>query len=68
MKTLSDVLPEVDRLSQEDQAGLVAHILANLQESPLGPSDEEVARRETEIDAGKAEFISFDELRKAVGR
>ena len=68
MKTLAEVLPEIDRLSEEDQAGLAAHILANLRGAPLGPDDEEVARREAEIDAGTAEFITFDELRTAVGR
>ena len=68
MKTLTDVLPSVDRLSEEDKAGLAAHLLANLRGTPLGPDDEELARREAEIDAGIAEFITFDELRKAVGR
>lgn len=68
MKTLADVLPEVDRLSEEEQSGLVAHILANLRGAPLGPDDDEVAGREAEIDAGTAEFMTFDELRNAVGR
>jgi len=68
MKTLADVLPDVDQLSEEDQAGLAAHLLANLRGAPLGPDDKELARREAEIDAGTAEFITLDELRKAVGR
>lgn len=68
MKTLSDVLLDVDQLCEEDQAGLAAHILANLRGAPLGPDDEELARREAEIDAGTAEFLTYDELRKAVGR
>jgi hypothetical protein len=68
VKTLTDVLPDVDQLSEEDQAGLAAHLLAKLQGAPLGPDDNELARREAEIDAGTAEFITFDELRKAVGR
>ena len=68
MKTLTDVLPDVDQLSEEDQAGLAAHLLANLRGAPLGPDDRELSRREAEIDAGTAEFISFDELRRAVGR
>jgi hypothetical protein len=68
MKTLTDVLPDVDQLSEEDQAGLAAHLLAKLRSAPLGPNDEELARREAEIDAGTAEFITFDELRKSVGR
>lgn len=68
MKTLTEVLPDVDQLSEEEQAGLVAHLLANLRGAPLGPDDKELARREAEIDAGTAELITFDELRKAVGR
>ena len=68
MKTLTDLLPDVDQLSEEDQAGLAAHLLANLRGAPLGPDDEKLARREAEIDAGTAEFLTHDELRKAVGR
>ena len=68
MKTLTDLLPDVDQLSEEDQAGLAAHLLANLRGAPLGPDDEELTRREAEIDAGTAEFLTYDELRKAVGR
>ena len=68
MKTLTDVLPVVDQLSEEDQAGLAVHLLANLRSAPQGPDDEEVARREAEIDAGTAELITHDELCKAVGR
>ncbi len=68
MKTLTEVLPDVDQLSEEDQAGLAPHLIANLQGAPLGPDDQELARRDAEIDAGTAEFLSFDELRKAVGR
>jgi hypothetical protein len=68
VKTLTEVLPDVDQLSEEEQAGLAAHLLANLRGAPLGPDDKEVARREAEIDAGTAELITFDELRKAVGR
>lgn len=68
MKTLTDVLPDVDQLCEEDRAGLAAHILANLKGAPLGPSDEELARREAEVDAGTVEFITHEVLRKAVGR
>ena len=68
MKTLTELLPEIHQLSDEDQAGLAAHILAKLRGTPLGPDDQELARREAELDAGTAELISFDELRKALGR
>ena len=49
IKTLTDLLPDVDQLSEEDQAGLAAHLLAKLRGAPLGPDDEELARREAEI-------------------
>ena len=68
MKTLAEMLPVVDQLSQEDQAGLAAHLLANLRTAPLGPDDKELSRREAEIDSDSAEFITFDDLRKAIGR
>ncbi|MFC7335808.1 addiction module protein [Haloferula chungangensis] len=68
MKTLTEMLPDVDQLSEEDQAGLIAHLLSKLRGAPLGPDNEELARREAEVDAGTAEFISFDQLRKSVGR
>lgn len=68
MKTLTELLPEVNQLSAEDQAGLAAHLLARLRGAPMGPGDHEVQRRESELDAGTAELITFEELRKAVGR
>ena len=68
MKTLIDVLPDVDQLCEEDRAGLAAHLLANLRGAPSGPDDAELARRDAEIDAGTAEFLTHDQLRKAVGR
>ncbi len=68
VKTLASVIEEVDQLSDEEQAGLVAHILARLPDTPLGPSDVEVARREAEIDAGTAKLITHEELCRAVGR
>jgi hypothetical protein len=68
MKSLKDVMSDVCQLSEEDQAGLAAHLLANLRGAPLGPDDQELARREAEIDAGTAKMITFDELRMAVGR
>ena len=68
MKTLTEVIQEADQLSTEDQAGLATHLLAVLRGAPLGPDDAELAKREAEIDAGTAEFITHEELCKAVGR
>jgi hypothetical protein len=68
MKTLSEMIQEADQLSQEDQAGLATHLLSNQRGAPLGPDDEEVARRDAEIDAGTAKLLTHEELCKAVGR
>lgn len=68
MKTLTEVIRDVDQLSDEDQAGLATHLLAQLKGAPLGPDDAELERREAEIDAGAAEMLTHEELRKAVGR
>ncbi|MCF6314017.1 MAG: hypothetical protein L3J39_16340 [Verrucomicrobiales bacterium] len=68
MKTLIEVIREADQLSQEDQAGLTTHLLSGLGGAPLGPDDEELARREAEIDSGTAKLLTHEQLRKAVGR
>ena len=68
MKTLNEVIHDADQLSDEEQAGLATHLLSSLKGSPLGPNDKELARREAEIDAGTAKFLTEEELRKAVGR
>ena len=68
MKTLTEVIREADQLSTEDQAGLATHLLAALEGAPLGPDDEELAKREAEIDAGTAEILTHEQLCKAVGR
>lgn len=68
MKTLMEVIQDADQLSAEEQAGLAAHLLSQMKGAPLGADDEEVLRREAEIDAGTATLITHDELRRAVGR
>lgn len=68
MKTLAEVIQDADQLSTEAQAGLATHLLSQMKGAPLGPDDEEVARRDAEIDAKTAKFITPDELRRAVGR
>lgn len=68
MKTLTEVIKDADELSSEDQAGLATHILANLEGTPAGPDDAELARRNEEIDNGTATMLTHEQLRKAVGR
>ena len=68
MKTLMEVIQEADQLSAEEQACLATHLLSQMKGVPLGADDEEVLRREAEIDAGTAKLITHDELTRAVGR
>ena len=68
MKTLDEVIRDADQLSDEEQAGLATHLLSRMKGVPLGPDDQELARREAEMDAGTAKLISHDELKRAVGR
>ena len=68
MKTLKEMIHDADQLTDEEKAGLATHLLANLSGSPLGPDNEELARREAEIDAGTAKLLTEEELRNAIGR
>ena len=68
MKTLHEVIQEANQLSDEDQAGLTTHLLSRQKDAPLGPDDDEVARRDAEIDAGTAKLLTHEELCRAVGR
>ena len=55
MATLSEVTKQADTLSIEEKAGLVSHLLDSLPDAPLGPDDEEVMRRDEEMDSDKEE-------------
>ena len=66
--TLSEVTKQADTLSIEEKAGLVSHILDSLPDAPLGPDDEEVMRRDEELDSGKVQPISHEQFLAEVGR
>jgi len=68
MATLSEVTKQADTLSIEERAGLVSHILDSLPDAPLGPDDEEVMRRDEELDSGAVQPISHDQFFAEVGR
>ena len=68
MATLLEVQKSADELSSEEQAGLVAHLLASFSTAPPGPDDEEVDRREVEMDSGSVTGLSHQEFLSAVGR
>ena len=62
MATLVEVQYEANQLSQEDRAGLIAHLIHSLPNPPLGADDEEVLKREAEMNSGQVQPISHDEF------
>lgn len=68
MVQLADVQNQVKELSEEDRKGLVAFLLHGFSGTPSGADDEEVARREAEMDSGAVTPISHSEFLAQVGR
>ncbi len=68
MVQLVDIQKQAKELSQEDREGLVAFLLHGFTGAPSGPDDEEVLRREAEMDSGAVEPISHAEFLAQVGR
>ena len=68
MTTLFEVRKAAGELTGEEQAGLVAHLLAAFSSAPLGPDDDEIDRRKIEMDAGSVASPSHHEFLLAVGR
>ncbi len=68
MVRLADIQRQAEELSREDREGLVAYLLHGLGGMPQGPDDEEVARREAELDSGEVKPISHAEFVAELGR
>ena len=68
MVQLADVQKQAKELSEEDRKGLVAYLLHGMSGLPSGPDDEEVERREAEMDSGSVIPISHGEFLAQVGR
>jgi hypothetical protein len=68
MVKLADVQKQVLGLSFEEKEGLLAFLIHELPAPLLGADDEEVLRREEEMDSGAVTAISHEEFLKAVGR
>ena len=68
MVRLADIQKQADELSNEDRAGLLAHLLHTLEGAPEGPTDQEVIERDKELESGKVTPISHDEFTSKVRR
>ena len=68
MVQLADIQQQAKELSEEDRKGLVAYLLHGISGLPSGPDDEEVGRREAEMDSGSVKPISHADFLSQVGR
>ena len=68
MVQLADIQKQAKELSEEERDGLVAYLLHGMSGLPMGADDEEVARRDAEMDSGSTSPISQDEFLTQVGR
>lgn len=68
MMDLIDIQREADMLSEEDRAGLAAHLLASIGSAPLGADDDEVDQRDRDMDSGAVSPIGHAEFIRQVGR
>lgn len=68
MIQLADIQKQTKELSEEDRKGLVAYLLHGMSGLPSGPDDEEVERREAEMDSGAITPISHADFLAQIGR
>ncbi len=67
MNKVLEVQDQTATLSFEEKEGLLAYLVNDV--SPvIGADDDEVLRREAEMDSGKVQPISYDEFLAQVGR
>ena len=68
MVQLADVQKQAKELSEEDRKGLMAFLLHGFSGVPSGPDDEEVGKRDADMDSGTVTPISHAEFLAQVGR
>ncbi|MFC5049050.1 hypothetical protein ACFPK9_15835 [Rubritalea spongiae] len=68
MVSLLDVQKQAASLTFEEKEGLLAFLIHELPHHPLGPDDDEVIRREEEMNTGAVDLLSHEEFLKQVGR
>ncbi|MGK0238009.1 MAG: hypothetical protein ACI92G_001473 [Candidatus Pelagisphaera sp.] len=62
MVRLADIQRQADELSNEDRAGLLAHLLHTLENAPEGPTDQEAIERDAELESGVVTPISQEQF------
>jgi hypothetical protein len=64
--SLAEIEKQVAALPVEERAALASFLLHSLPEPDHDVSDEEVAERVRQVEAGEVDLISFEELRRGV--
>lgn len=68
MTEVAQIREAVSKLPAPDRAELAAFLLGSLDEAHYWVDDDEVARRQEELESGKVSGLSMAEFRKACGR
>jgi hypothetical protein len=68
MVQLADIQKQAKELSEEDRACLVAFLLHGFSGAPSGPDDDEVDKRDADMDSGSVAPISHNDFLAQVGR
>lgn len=68
MAPLVALQKQADELTQEDRESLLAYLIHGLPGAPEGPDDDEVLRRDAELESGAVKAVSHEEFLRQVGR
>ena len=68
MASLAEVQEKAAELSSEERESLLAYLVHSLSDAVLGPDDNEVKRREEELESGAVKGLTHEEFLKEVGR
>lgn len=68
MESFAEVQEKAAELSGEERQSLLAYLIHSLPDAPLGPDDDEVKRREEELETGAVTGLTHEEFLKQVGR
>ena len=66
--TLQELKSEAETLCDQEKGALAADLLNKMSPSDYWVSDEEVLDRVKELESGEVEEISFNELKRRLGR
>ena len=67
MAELASLCKQADELSQKERESLLAYLIEGLPSPPLGPDDDEVLRRDAELESGEVQAIGHEEFLAKAG-